>query len=60
MSQKDLNEPSETIEEKWLGHPELLPSNGGPTMLKTDMYEDEDGSISQNPYYNRYAGMSMD
>ena len=56
-SQKDLHEPSEVIEQRWQGHPELLPSNGGPTMHRSEMYEDDDGSMSQNPYYNRLAGI---
>ena len=43
----------EIVEQKWDGHAELLPSNGGPTMRKSDLYEDsEDGNISSNPYYN--------
>ena len=35
----------------WTGHPELLASNGGPTLRRYTQYEEEDGNVSQNPYY---------
>ena len=49
---QDLTASAEFIEHVWDKHPELLASNGGPTLRKSSFYEDEDGNISQNPYYH--------
>ena len=53
--------PVEYMEHRWEGHKELLPSNGGPTMHKSEIWEDDDdGNISQNPYYAGVSGLSGD
>ena len=54
---QDLTASAEFIEHAWDKHPELLASNGGPTLRKASFYEDEDGNISQNPYYHHQESL---